>query len=395
MAAAKSSTPSTRLVSVIHETEKMCRCKANTEGVIDLIRGYKDPMDDDYNDTDYRYFIPSIQRLWSWKGKNGRRKMNDLLNTIFRGLPIPAVILGHVCDSRGMDRYAVYDGRHRLRTLSLFVNNRIPYTIVSGPEMGTQVYYKDLAPLDKMVFDNYQISTIIVDDSDTEIESEVFVRTNLGKPLTSEQLCYAHIGKTPLFTRTANLLRANASRLKDIFQHDFTKSDKDMAMRKFIAHWAGFVLAAAKGSSGLATTSYPRLSEHMEISDEEWDDEFVYHAFESVLRLYAKVRSNGCEIEKKHLGKFMKLGNINAFFLHDLIWSPMEETPCVIEKWSRIVSKIYLRPDLHKHVLYVTGAQNLTSTKIEAVMAQIRMHDWETGNRRSLPDAIVGDEESD
>jgi len=380
----------TRTASVIHSTEKASECDVNTKKVIDLVRGYKDPMDDDYNDTEYRYFIPLIQRLWSWKGKVGKKKQNDLLNTIFRGLPVPAVILGHVVDSKGMDRYAVYDGRHRLRTLSMFLNNRIPYTITSGPEMGTPVYYRDLSEVDRVKFNTYQVSTIVIDGSDKDIESEVFVRTNLGKPLTSEQLCYAEIGRSSLFTRTAEILRDNASEMMEVFRHDFTKTTKDINMRKFITHWSGFVLAATKRNSGLATTAYPRLCEHKDISDEEWDIDYVRYALSTLFEMYRAVKES-CTIAEKDLKKFMTLGNINAFFLHDLITNPTDYRALVIDKWTNIVVKVYTHPELHKHVLHVTGAQNLNSTKIATVMGQIEEHDWERGIHRTVADEIAND----
>lgn len=381
---------SVRTASVIHSTEKTSDCDVNTKKLIDIVRGYKDPMDDDYNDTDYRYFIPPIQRLWSWKGKAGKKKQNDLLNTVFRGLPVPAVILGHVRNSHGMDRYGVYDGRHRLRTFSMFLNNRIPYTIVSGPKMGTPVYYRDLSEVDRVKFNTYQVSTIVLDGSDRDIESEVFIRTNLGKPLTTEQLCYAEIGRSSLFTRTAEILRDNASEMMEVFRHDFTKTTKDINMRKFIAHWSGFVLAATKKNSGLATTAYPRLCEHKDIPDEEWDHESVRDAFSELFKLYRRVKDS-CTIVEKDLKKFMTLGNINAFFLHDLITKPIGYRNLVIDKWVNIVVKVYTHPELHKHVLYVSGAQNLNSTRIAIVMRQIEEHDWETGIHRTLPDELVDD----
>lgn len=378
---------SVRTMSVIDSTEKTCSCDVNTKSLHDLLHGYKDPMDDDYNDTTYRYFIPPIQRLWSWTGKPGKKKMNELLNTVFRGLPIPAVILGHVRSPGGMDRFAVYDGRHRLRTLSLFINNRIPYTIVSGPDMGTHVYYRQLSEVDRLKFNMYQISTIVLDGSDKDIESEVFIRTNLGKPLTSEQLCFAEIGHSSLFTHTDQILRDNSLILKEVFNHDFTQQDQ---MRKFISHWSGFVLAASQKNSGLATTAYSRLSEYNCISDEEWDHTFVDYAFTSLFDLYRKVKVI-CSLSNTDLTGCMKLGNFNAFFLHDLITNPMFANQLVVEKWVNIVSKVHLHPELHKHVLHVPGAQNLRSEKIATVMKQIEDHDWNTSTRHILPDELVDD----
>jgi hypothetical protein len=387
-AAAAAATAVRRTESVIYRDEIVSSCETNTKAIKDLVDGYKDPMDDDYNDTDYRYFIPSIQRLWSWKGKNGRKKQNDLLNTIFRGLPIPAMILGHKRNHFGMDRYGVYDGRHRMRTLSLFIQNKIPYVIQSGDEKGTKVFYRQLSIVDQLTFDKYQIPTIIIKDPCVDVEGEVFVRTNLGKPLTSEQLCYAEIGRTSLFTRTAEKLRSNADRFLRVFGQDFSKTQKDTAMRKYIAHWSGFMLAAAKKSPGLATTAYPRLSEYSNITDEDWDGDMVNHAINCVLRLYQKVETDGCIIDPKDMPKFMKLGNINAFFLYDIITG--EETP-TIQKWSAIVSKVYTDPDKHAHVLHVSGAQNLTSTKISTVMGQIEAHDWSCETQHRIEDELGSD----
>ena len=359
----------TREMSVISEDEKKTTSRSITQDIVSLIDGYVDP-EDGGNNSDHRYYIPSIQRVWSWKGKLGAKKQNMLLNTIFRGLPIPSIILGKVRGDHGGDRYAVYDGRHRLRTLSMFIRNAIPYKIVSGPEEGTAVYYKDLSPLDKYKFDTYQISTIIIQGTDKDIESEIFVRTNLGKPLTSSQMCYADIESDNLFGRTAKLLRLNAPRISEVFGQDFRKTD---VMRRFISHWSGFVLAASRKNSGLATTAYPRLEDKKDVAD--WDDGFVNHAFDSVLTLYTKVKEV-CTFKDSDLKKFMTLGNVNAFFLHDLIHTPVHSASSVIEKWVHIIKKVYLYPLIHGVVLRVTGAQNLNSSKIAIVMRQIREHDW-------------------
>lgn len=391
--AAASSAVIRRIESVIFSDETMVDTEVTTVKVIDIVRDYIDPDQDGYDPERGRYYIPEIQRKWSWTGKKGRVKQNKLINTILRGLPVPSILLNQFRES-GMDRYSIYDGRHRFKTLRQFYNNEIPYVIETGPEKGTPVYYKELSPMDQHRFNTTLIPTNILRDCPKDVEGDVFIRMNSGKPLNNNELCYAGITTYPFFRSVAREVRVRASRIRDVFGVDFTKSSKDTNMRKFIADWCGFVLAAVQKDPGLATTSFVRLAYYKDLSprDDTWDSEYLDRAFNALFDVYTRLEATGTAMTLPRLGKCLKMGYINAFFLADFIRN--SDSDRVIIKWVKIIKRVNESKN-HAMVLHVTGAQNLNDAKIAQVLKQIDDHDWESTNEIKVAEELLDDEDSE
>ena len=110
-----------------------------------------------------------FQRQFVWKEKDKR----DLIDTIMKGLPIPAIF---ICDA-GTDftslskRYNVLDGRQRLESIFEFLQDKYQY---EGK------YFKDFTDEEKKCVLNYNITLIqmYIEPDDTKKIKEIFKRLN-------------------------------------------------------------------------------------------------------------------------------------------------------------------------------------------------------------------------
>lgn len=110
-----------------------------------------------------------FQRQFVWREKDKR----DLIDTIMRGLPIPAIF---ICDA-GTDfmslskKYNVLDGRQRLESIFEFLENKYEY---NGK------LFKDFSEEEKKKILNYNITLIqmYINPDDTVKIKEIFKRLN-------------------------------------------------------------------------------------------------------------------------------------------------------------------------------------------------------------------------
>lgn len=110
-----------------------------------------------------------FQRQFVWKEKDKK----DLIDTIVKGLPIPAIF---ICDARTdfsslSKTYNVLDGRQRLESIFEFLENQYQY---NGQ------YFKDMDEDTKKSILNYNITLIqmYISPDDTDRIKEIFKRLN-------------------------------------------------------------------------------------------------------------------------------------------------------------------------------------------------------------------------
>lgn len=133
---------------------------------------------------------PPYQRRSVWT-INDRR---FFLDTIFRNFPSPAIFLHKEIGPNGAARYHVVDGKQRLQTILLFVNNKIRIADEFGDDRLNNKRWKDIDKETdlKHLFWNYQVTVEIIDILDGELVNAVFDRLNRNsRKLTPQELRHA------------------------------------------------------------------------------------------------------------------------------------------------------------------------------------------------------------
>ncbi|WP_054309137.1 DUF262 domain-containing protein [Mesorhizobium sp. 1M-11] len=144
----------------------------------------------DLNRIEQLNLDPPYQRRSVWT-PNDRR---FFLDTIFRNYPSPAIFLHKDIAENGATTYHVVDGKQRLQTILLFVNNKIRIAQNFGDERLNNKRWKDLEKQNdlKHSFWNYQITVEVIDIRGGELVNAVFDRLNRNsRKLMPQELRHA------------------------------------------------------------------------------------------------------------------------------------------------------------------------------------------------------------
>lgn len=321
-----------------------------------------------------RLYLPAHQRCWSWKHKRGLKKQRDLIDSILHNYPVPTIILNNI-DDGVRERWQIYDGRHRVETLWRFTNNQ--FGIKDGDR---EVFYKDLHETDRARFNDRAIPVIVTASATSTQLAEVFIRLNSGKSLSQADYCHAS-RDAPLVRSTVEIMTANRERFRPLF------NGADITHRDNLPDWVGVVLGITTSHAGNMTTSFERIQEFLEI---EPDGSRVQAAMDALFDLYTRA-ATAVTVLPKELRAYAKVGFINAFFFADWMAATTdEERETTIRNWLRVIT--HIRTTGSKAIVSISGAQNLTDTKIRAVLNNIRL--WLNGSGITSTDAS-SEEDSD
>lgn len=359
------------LPSIIDEDRRITT-NPETWRIRRIVRRYMNPEDTDYDYENTRLRVPLYQRKWSWKNSSGLEKMRRLIDSILHGYPIPAIILNHT-EEDGNDFWDIYDGRHRIETVWRFYNNQFSLRLMDG----RFVYYRDLCDVDKERFLDAPFATLITENAPIDQLSEVFIRLNSGSPLKDRDLCWANRSK-PLIEATINTLTANAERLRRIFGPKVNLSSEN-TIRSQLHNWAGLINGFNTRSAANMTTSYIRLSAHL---DDVIDQEAINQGLDLICTLYERANARYPETDASRLQKHARLGHVIAFFYHDITHLSDEETERPLDQyddvtnhWVEVIG--HLRKFPESPLLITPGAQNLNYRKVSQVVRRVR--NWFAG----------------
>ena len=142
----------------------------------------------DLDDNDQLDLNPPYQRRSVWT----RKDRVFYLDTIFNGYPCPAIFLHKTTSEGGKSTYHVVDGKQRLETILLFVNNRLtmpkdhPNSDLAGKK------FKDLTTEGKQKFWDYVLAVDMLDIVEQSVVEEVFDRLNRNsRKLERQELRHA------------------------------------------------------------------------------------------------------------------------------------------------------------------------------------------------------------
>ena len=320
---------------------------------------------------------PNGQRLlapaWASNSKKGRAKQIKLVDSVFNGYPIPTILLNRVKSRRGI--FEVYDGRHRIETFWNFYNDKFKY---KGK------LYSELCDEDKRVFCDRTIPVTITTDANNLQLAEVFIRVNAGAPLKDFDLLWAN--------RDSNLVKAVQSLIQNHPRLSAALGGIALDTRNDLANWSAFVAGLSTKNAGNFTTSYTRLSgdEHIGL-DLEIDEDAVKQGIDAFVNLMeaANIAYPSLPSDQK---KYKKVGRFAAFFFADWMPASADQKAVIHAKWLGVIGR--LRGSNNdaasmSAALHTTGAQNLTSSKVEQTLQQV--NSFLAGN----PVRVTLDSESD
>lgn len=125
-------------------------------------------------------FGAEYQRDYVW----GHQEQQNFLRVLISGFPVGSVALAKapdwdICDGPYIE---VVDGKQRLTTLKLFINNEIP--IVIG---GEEIYWSEFSRSEQLAFGRPTLSAVILDDATEKDRIAYFVAVNFtGVPQSEE-----------------------------------------------------------------------------------------------------------------------------------------------------------------------------------------------------------------
>lgn len=116
------------------------------------------------------------------------------MDTIFRNYPSPALFLHKTITESGKTTYHVVDGKQRIETILMFVNNKIRLSPDYGDVRLDNRRWSDLKADSELrrMFWNYQLTVEMIDFDDSNIVNQVFDRLNRNaRRLTNQELRHA------------------------------------------------------------------------------------------------------------------------------------------------------------------------------------------------------------
>jgi Uncharacterized conserved protein len=116
-------------------------------------------------------FGAEYQREYVW----GHDEQQTFLRVLISGFPIGSVALAKAPDWGDCDGpyIEVVDGKQRLTTLKMFINNEIPIVID-----GLEIYWFELSRAEQLCFGRPVLSAVILDDATEKDRIDYFVAVN-------------------------------------------------------------------------------------------------------------------------------------------------------------------------------------------------------------------------
>ena len=137
----------------------------------------------DLNKTGQLDLDPPYQRKSVWTLKD----RTYFLDTIFKGYPSPAIFVHKETDDQGKTIYHVVDGKQRLQTILMFVQNEIHIGKDFGDQNFNNKIFDDLSTEQKQIFWNYVITVEFVESIETQSVNQIFDRLNRNSKNLNEQ----------------------------------------------------------------------------------------------------------------------------------------------------------------------------------------------------------------
>jgi hypothetical protein len=229
--------------------------------------------------------------------------------------------------------------------------------------------FSELSSDEKARFEYREIPITIMLEATTVQISDEFIRLNSGTPLKDSDFFWAHVSR-PFMQSVINLI-CNNERLS------LALGGLNLHARVDLANWSGVMAGLATKNAGNITTSYLRVSTEVGL-DTIVDTHYATAGIEAICELLedANRKFPANDKDKRSL---KKVGKSIAYFLSD--WIPdlhVETDVSIHDKWVSVIGKLRSSDQEVREgmllALSTSGAQNLTTTKIEKVLNQVNRY---------------------
>ena len=299
--------------------------------------------------------IPEGNRNWAWKAKKGLLKQQKLIDSVFYGFPIPSIILNKKRNSRNLE---IYDGRHRVETLWRYFNDKFKWE---------DHLFSELSVEDQRVFCERTLPATITQNATNEQLADMFIRLNAGVPLKDSDLLWAR--RDMSLVRQTRELICNNQRLSAAL------GGLDLNTRTDLANWTALTAGLSTRNAGNMTTSFVRLAGDPGLGLEmDVDAAYIRTALNAFCELLEEANA-AFPVLQSQQRKLKKVGKVAAFYFSE--WMAAEDKAPIQAKWLSIVGRLRSGGDVAKAMsaaLSTTGAQNLTTTKIQETLAQVNAY---------------------
>ena len=239
--------------------------------------------------SDMRYRVPGHQRHFVWPAA----MQESLIDSVFKGYPIPSILLLRKRDETGADFYNIEDGQQRVTTLHAFRNNHFSVDIGGTPKC-----YKDLAKAEERVFDNYLLHCDIYNGIDVEesVIATIFMRINQHKPLSDNEKYYSRMSSSPMLKFVQDVCETKGiETYMGKIAHGKTRSG--------LSDMVGAVLSIALNRRNLLTTAYNINGIELDATPTKQQMSRVVTFFNAFLGLLDETVGEVTKRPKKHYGK--------------------------------------------------------------------------------------------
>ena len=259
------------------------------------------------NVNDAMVTVPNYQRDYVWKGD----KQKNLLDTVFSGYPIPAILV----TQDHINRYSIQDGQQRLETFFRYYNSEI--------QDKDGLSFAGLTEEKKRIFLNYKVPIIDISGASRDDESTIYDRLNQGMALSHGEK-FHNRRSTLIVGLTERLLMTNGAGLHALATSVFGDYLGTSDLRhKNLENAVAYVAGAALGSMYI-TTSYDKLASNLDgirLTDgtlQSIDEGLVERRLRTLLEIYHsadEVQPTTAKMKKAQ----WKIGRYSGFILHSII----------------------------------------------------------------------------
>lgn len=253
---------------------------------------------------------PSYQRKSVWT----RRDRQYFLDTIFNNYPSPAIFLHKDIDDQGNTTYHVVDGKQRLETILLFVDNKLPIRDDIGDTRLANKRWRDIVgdlELKRKLWD-YQFTVEMLDSIEPAVVNEVFGRLNQNsRKLTPQEIRHSRYdgwfvtfaeveADRPLWKSVKVSTTARARRMQDV---QFISELMALTISRQIV---GF-------DQDAINELYARFEEP-EFAEPEFSVEQFAADFEAI-SVFLQEAEDACGLITQHAGNFAHLFSLWAWLV--------------------------------------------------------------------------------